>query len=130
MAKKRLTSTAIKGTFIKNRTFPSHFERAHTSTDFPFSNFTISTPKESYLNQQGAVFVAECIQSGKKILHTGLRGTCERGVFAGDMYEPANKKKSLVLFREVQGLNGYEVYYFDGYYPRSINRTVKQTIRL
>ena len=115
-----------KGVFVQNRTFPHSYELPQESgANLPFSYFTLSTPKESYLRAQRAVFVAESLLNESKVLHTGLRPTKNRFIFSGDTTNPTTKEKSLLLFRLNPSVNGYDVFLFAGYYPKSLTRAIK-----
>lgn len=124
--KAKCLTKPTKGVFVQNRTFPSSYDLTQESgSNLPFTYFTLSTPKESYLRVQRAVLVAESLQHGSKVLHTGLRPTKIRFIHTGDIYDPITQEKSLLLFRFNPSVNGYDVFLFAGYYPKSFNQAIK-----
>ena len=126
MAKKCLTPTPKKGLFVQNATHPDIYDLTPDScSDLPFDYFRLSLPRAPYLIAQRAVFVADSHRNNVKVLNTGLRTTKLSTGLVGDIYDPLNKTRSLIIFRRVPGANGYNVYLFDGYYPKSLNAVIK-----
>jgi len=124
MARKCLT-TATKGVFIQNANHKDIFDLVPESgANMPFSYFRISLPIQSYLIQQGAVFVAESHKGAAKVLHTGLKRTKINSIYYGDVYDPLIRSKSLILFKFMPGANSYVIYLFVGYYPKSLNKVI------
>jgi len=127
MAKKCLTPTPKTGLFVQNATHPDIYDLTPDScADLPFSYFKLSLPHAPYLIAQGAVFVADSHRNNIKVLNTGLRTTKLSTGLVGDLYDPLNKTRSLIIFRRVPGANSYKVYLFDGYYPKSLNAVIKK----
>ena len=127
MAKKCLIPTPKKGLFVQNATHPDIYDLTPDScADLPFSYFRLSLPRAPYLIAQGAVFVADSHRNNIKVLNTGLRTTKLSTGLVGDIYDPLNKTRSLILFRRVPCANSYNVYLFVGYYPKSLNAVIKK----
>ena len=127
MAKKCLTPTPKKGLFVQNATHPDIYDLTPDScANLPFSYFRLSLPRAPYLIAQGAVFVADSHRNNIKVLNTGLRTTKLSAGLVGDIYDPLNKTRSLIMFRRVPGANSYNVYLFEGYYPKSLNAVIEK----
>ena len=131
MKRKCLTATAQKGIFVQNPTQKGTFDLTPgTCSNLPFSYFKLSLPRSPYLIAQKALYVAESHQNNAKVLNTGLRSTKVRTILSGDIYDPLNRKNSLILFVLMPGANSYTVYLFIGYYPKSLNAVLKEIITL
>jgi len=127
MAKKCLTPTPKKGLFVQNTTHPDIYDLIPDScANLPFSYFRLSLPRAPYLIAQGAVFVADSHRNNIKVLKTGLRTTKLSTGLVGDVYDPLNKTRSLIIFRRVPGANSYNVYLFNGYFPKTLKAVVKK----
>ena len=127
MAKKCLTPTPKKGLFVQNATHPDIYDLTPDScSDLPFDYFRLSLPRAPYLIAQRAVFVADSHRNNIKVLNTGLRTTKLSTGLVGDIYDPLNKTRSLIMFRRVPGANSYKVYLFEGYFPKSLNAVIKK----
>ena len=131
MKKKCLTETAKKGIFVQNPTQKNTFVlEPGTYSNLPFSYFKLSLPRSPYLIAQRALYVAESHQNNAKVLNTGLRSTKFKTILSGDIYDPFNRKISLLLFVLMPGANSYTVYLFIGYYPKSLYAVLKEIITL
>ena len=125
MAKKCLIPTPKKGLFIQNAIHLNIYDLIPDScANLPFSYFRLSLPRAPYLIAQGALFVADSHKNNIKVLNTGLRTTKLSAGLVGDVYDPLNKTRSLIIFRRVPGTNSYKVYLFEGYYPKTLNAVI------
>ena len=130
MAKKCLIDQAIIGTFLRNTTHPEVYDlQTISGGKMPFSYFRVEEPRERYLIVQGAVKVAESHNNGVKVLHTGLRPTSNKLIFAGNRYNPVNGKRSLILFKCDPITHTITVYLFPDRNPRNLNQYVKEVGR-
>lgn len=128
---KKCLPTPAKGMFLKNPTFPNNYDLTPESgANLPFSYFRLSMPKEMYLSEQRALYVVESHVNGIKVLHTGLRQTKTGAIYSGDLFDCTTKKKSLLLFRLLPNVNGCEVFFYDGYFPRSLAKVINQIAAL
>ena len=126
MAKKCLIPTPKKGLFIQNAIHLNIYDLIPDScANLPFSYFRLSLPRAPYLIAQGALFVADSHKNNVKVINTGLRTTKLSTALVGDVYDPLNKTRSLILFKRVPGANSYKVYLFEGCYPKSLNAVIK-----
>ena len=127
MAKKSLIQSAIKGIFRRNTSHPDVWDlNPDTGDKMPFKWFRLSEPREHYLTAQGALKVAESHHNGVKVLHTGLRRTVDEMIFAGNLYNPVNEKRSLLLFGCDPVAHTITVYLFANRNPRNINKYVEE----
>jgi len=127
MAKKCLTTTATKGVFNQNANHSDIFDLIPESgANLPFSYFRISLPIQPYLIAQGAKYVVESHKCNIKLLHTGLKPTKRKGIYSGDVFNPQTRSKSLILFSADPDKFSYTVYLFEGYFPKSLNKVLKE----
>lgn len=127
MAKKCLTTAAIKGVFIQNAIHTDIYDLTPESgANLPFSYFRISLPIQPYLIAQGAKYVAQSHKCNVKVLHTGLKPTKVNGIYSGDVFNPQTRSKSLILFCVEPDKFSYTVYLFEGYFPKSLNKVLKE----
>lgn len=130
MAKKCLIDQSLIGTFHRNAIHPDIYDlQTISGGKIPFSYFRVEEPREQYLIDQGAVKVAESFNKGVKILHTGLRRTSNEMIFAGNLYNPVNRKRSLLLFRCDPITHTITVYLYPDRNPRNINKLVEEATR-
>lgn len=87
-----------------------------------FWYFRLQTPKQSYLMQQGAKYVCESWEQGKKILHTGLIPTGIENYYFGDHREQINgvQRSSVIIFHFVPSTSVIRLYYFNHYNKKSL----------
>lgn len=127
MAKKCLTTTPTKGVFIQNAIHKDVFDlMPESGANLPFSYFRISLPFTPFLIQQGAKYVVESHKGITKILSTGLRPTKRNGIYSGDVFNTQTRSKSLILFCANPAECSYTVYLFEGYFPKSLNKVLKE----
>ena len=127
MKKKCLTATATKGVFIQNATRTDIYDlMPESGENLPFSYFCISLPIQPYLIAQGAKYVVESFKLMSKVLHTGLKPTKVKGIYSGDLFNPQTRSKSLILFCAEPDNFSYTVYLFNGYFPKSLNKVLKE----
>ncbi len=125
--KKKCLTTATKGVFIQNANHKDIFDLIPESGEnLPFSYFCISLPFTPFLIQQGAKYCVESNIGIKKVLSTGLRPTKRNGIYAGDIFNPQTRSKSLILFCAIPDKFSYIVYLFEGYFPKSLNKVLKE----
>ena len=130
MVKRCLIDKAIIGTYLRSTSQSEVYDLQTISGDnMPFSYFRIEQPRERYLIVQGSVKVAESHKNGVKVLHTGLRPTSNKLIFAGNRYNPVNGKRSLILFKCDPITHTITVYLFPDRNPRNLNQYVKEVGR-
>lgn len=130
MAKKSLINSAIKGVYQQNESHPDNYDLIENpGAKIPFSYFRIEEPRKQYLIDQGALKIAESHHNGVKVLHTGLRRTSDNMTFAGNLYNPKNQKRSLLLFRCDPHTHTITIYLFPNRNPRNINKYVEEVIK-
>lgn len=93
-----------------------------SSTFTKFSYFRLETPIQPYLIRQGAKYVCDSWENGKKILHTGLIPTGIPGYYFGDFAETINdqKKTSLMIFHIIPETTTIKICFFNRFNKRSI----------
>lgn len=129
MAKKCLTATAKKGVFTQDATRKEIFHLTpELGSNLPFSYFRMSLPIAPHLISQGAVYMVESHVGIEKVLFTGLRPSGTDLIYYGDNYNRTTRKRSFILFRSNLTRNAYTVYLYENYYPRSINKVVKDIL--
>lgn len=127
MKKKCLTATAKQGIFIQNQTHPDIYDlMPESGANLPFKYFRLTKPYSPYLMRQGALYVAESFNNQKKVLHTGLKPTHQNNIFTGDLFNPGNNTKCLIIFRCNPENKQFWVYLLDGYYPRKIKSIINE----
>lgn len=62
---------------------------------FPFRYCRISEPRTEWLQKQGAKWVLEVWEHGRKSLFTGLRPTADPGQYTGDLLLPDGRHQIL-----------------------------------
>ncbi|MFZ4799472.1 MAG: hypothetical protein ACOYMA_18375 [Bacteroidia bacterium] len=128
MEKRCLTEAAKKGVFNQNAIHKDIFDvTPESGSNLPFSYFRISLPIQQYLIAQGAKYVIDS-NEGIKILHTGLLPTKVNYIYSGDMYNRSTNVKSLLMFHAEPAKKQYTVYLYEGYYPRSLTKVLKEIL--
>ena len=126
--KKCLTATAIKGTFSQNATHLDIYDIQPVSgVQFPFTYFRLSSPRSEFLIKNKAVYVAESHRNNTKVLFTGLR-LVTTSIYSGNMYNPATKKTSLLLFRHDLLERSFAVYLFLAKNPRRLQPYINEIL--
>ena len=126
--KKCLTATAIKGTFSQNATHPDIYDIQPVSgIQFPFTYFRLTLPRSEFLIKNKAVYVAESHRNNTKVLFTGLR-LVTTSIYSGNMYNPATKKTSLLLFRHDLLERSFAVYLFLAKNPRRLQPYINEIL--
>ena len=125
---KSLTDTAIKGTFIQNEKHSDIYDlQTIDGVQFPFTYFRLTSPRNEFLIKQSAVYVAESHRNNTKVLFTGLR-LVTTSIYSGNMYNPATKKTSLLLFRHDLLERSFAVYLFLAKNPRRLQPYINEIL--
>ena len=126
--KKCLTDTAIKGTFRQNEKHSDIYDlQTIDGVQFPFTYFRLTLPRSEFLIKNRAVYVAESHRNNTKVLFTGLR-LVTTSIYSGNMYNPATKKTSLLLFKHDLLERSFAIYLFPGKNPRSLKPYINEIL--
>ena len=113
--------------FKQNSKYTNSYDLTPSSSFQKFRYFILSSPKQQYLINKGAEYVAESFYKGQKPLHTGLIQMRTKNFFFGDHseYIKGKKKNSLMLFEFFPEIHTIRLFYFNHFNKKSI--TMKLT---
>jgi len=110
--------------FAENPDRKNIFDLKPTGVNFTgFRYFRLETPHQPYLLNQGAKYVCESWEGGKKILHTGLIETGVSNYYFGDFvtFRDGAKKNSLMIFHFIPETTSIRIYFFNQFNKKSLS---------